>query len=64
LIANIIFLTNHQTAYNINFALVRIGVIEIVSVGDQRPNGGKASEFRYLLPETENVVDEDAGFEL
>jgi hypothetical protein len=57
----------HQTAYNINLALVRFGVIEIVSVGDQRPNGnGKASEFRYLLPQTENAErgEEDAGFEI
>jgi hypothetical protein len=44
---------NHQTAYNINLALVRFGVIEIVRVGDQRSNG-KASEFRYVLPQSEN----------
>ena len=39
----------HQTAYNINLALDRVGVIKIVRVGDARP-GGNASEFRYLLP--------------
>jgi hypothetical protein len=42
----------HQTAWEINRALERLGVIKIVRVGDQRPNGeGKASEFRYLLAE-------------
>jgi hypothetical protein len=40
---------SHQTAYNINLALDRVGVIKIVRVGDARP-GGNASEFRYLLP--------------
>jgi hypothetical protein len=40
---------SHQTAYNINLALDRVGVIKIVRVGDPRP-GGKASEFRYILP--------------
>ena len=39
----------HQTAYNINLALARVGVIKIVRVGDARPRGN-ASEFRYLLP--------------
>ena len=40
----------HQTAYNINLALDRLGVVKIVRVGDRRPNG-KASSFRYLLPQ-------------
>ena len=32
--------------------------------GDQRP-GGKASEFRYLLSQSENGAEEDdAGFEI
>jgi hypothetical protein len=44
---------NHQTAWEINRALERLGVIKIVRVGDPRPNG-RASEFRYLLPQTEN----------
>jgi hypothetical protein len=37
-----------STAANINRALARLGVIEIVRIGDRRPNG-KASRFRYLL---------------
>ena len=39
-------------AATINRALARLEVIEIVRVGDQRRNG-KASQFRYLLPQTE-----------
>jgi len=39
---------SHQTAYNINLALTRLGVIKIVRIGDARPNG-KASTFSYLL---------------
>jgi hypothetical protein len=54
---------NHQTAYNINLTLVRFGVIEIVRVGAQRPKG-KASEFRYLLSQTENGAEDDEGFDL
>jgi hypothetical protein len=53
----------HQSAYNINLALAQLGVIEIVRVGDARPNG-KASRFRYLLSQTEGGEEEDAGFEL
>lgn len=45
---------SHQTAYNINLALAQLGVIKIVSAGDPRPNGGKATEFRYLLSQSEN----------
>jgi hypothetical protein len=37
---------NKDSALSINHALVRLGVIEFVRVGDARP-GGKASEFRY-----------------
>jgi hypothetical protein len=44
---------SHQTAYNINLALARLGVIKIVRAGDSRP-GGKASRFRYLLLQTED----------
>ena len=41
---------NKDSAYNINRALAsRLGVITFMRVGDARP-GGKASEFRYLLP--------------
>jgi hypothetical protein len=39
---------SHQTAHNINLALVELGVIEIARIGDKR-QGGKATEFRYLL---------------
>jgi hypothetical protein len=43
----------HQTAYNINLVLAQSGVIEIVRAGDPHP-GGRASQFRYLLAQTEN----------
>jgi hypothetical protein len=49
---------SHQTAYNINLALEKLGVIEIVCRGDARPNGGNASQFRYLLPNRENATNE------
>jgi len=39
----------HQAADNVNRALAQLDVIEIVRVGDARPNG-KASKYRYLLP--------------
>jgi hypothetical protein len=51
---------SHQTAYNINLVLDRLGVIKIVRVGDPRPNG-KASKFRYLLSQSENGAEEDDG---
>jgi hypothetical protein len=51
---------NHRLACDINRALERLGVITIVRVGDQRPNG-KASEFRYLLPQTEDGAPEAEG---
>ena len=47
----------HQKANKINRALVRLHVIKIVRVGDERPNG-KATEFRYLLPQTESAEEE------
>jgi hypothetical protein len=40
---------NKDSALSINRALERLGVIDFVRVGDAQP-GGKASEFRYLLP--------------
>jgi CHC2 zinc finger len=49
---------SHQTAYNINLVLERLGVIKIVRVGDARPNG-KASKFQYLLSQGENGAEED-----
>ena len=48
----------YQTAYNINLALARFGVVEIVRAGDPRP-GGKASTYWYLLSETESADDDD-----
>jgi len=55
---------SHQQAHNITLALVRLGVVEVVRVGDARPNGGNASEFRYLLSQTENDAEDDEGFDL
>ena len=55
---------SHQAAYNINLVLAQLGVVEIVHRGDARLTGGKASQFRYLLPQTQNVVEEDGGVEL
>jgi hypothetical protein len=49
---------SHQAAYNINLALEQLEVIEIVDRGDARPAKGRASQFRYLLPSTENGADE------
>ena len=40
---------NKDLALSVNRALERLGVIKCERVGDPRP-GGKASEFRYLLP--------------
>jgi CHC2 zinc finger len=51
---------SHQTAYNINLVLERLGVIKIVRVGDARPNG-RASRFQYLLSQGENSAEEDDG---
>ncbi|MGH7983239.1 MAG: hypothetical protein ACREFF_08855 [Candidatus Udaeobacter sp.] len=45
---------SYQAACHINAALERLGVIKTVRVGDQRPNG-KASEFRYLLSQSEKA---------
>jgi len=43
----------HQAAWNINGALAQLGVIKILRAGDPWP-GGKASQFRYLLSQTEH----------
>jgi len=48
---------SYQAVSNINHALERLGVIKVVRVGDQRPNG-KASEFRYLLGDITTFVEE------
>jgi CHC2 zinc finger len=39
-----------QRAHDITRALERLRLLKIVCVGVARPSGGKASEFRYLLP--------------
>jgi hypothetical protein len=56
---------SHQTAYNINLALARLGGIKVVRAGDSRP-GGKASQFRYLLTQsdTEGRGDDEEDEEL
>jgi hypothetical protein len=54
---------SHQAAYNINLALAQLGVIEVVRVGDPRPSGN-ASEFRYLLSQSESGAEEDADIEI
>jgi hypothetical protein len=48
---------SYQAVANINHTLERFGVIELMRVGDQRPNG-KASEFRYLLADADASLDE------
>jgi hypothetical protein len=40
---------NKDSANNITRALAQLGVVSFVRLGDARP-GGKASEFRWLLP--------------
>jgi hypothetical protein len=53
-----------QTAHNITGVLDRAGVIKIVRKGKAgKPglNGGKAAEFRYLLPQNANGADDDDG---
>ena len=55
---------SYQAASHVNGVLVRLGVVEVIRVGDQCPNG-KASEFRYLLSQTECAAEEaNAGFDL
>jgi len=49
---------NYQAVSNINHALDRLGVIKLVRVGDQGPNG-KASQFRYLLADADTRLNED-----
>jgi hypothetical protein len=40
---------NKDSASSINLAFIQLGVVELARVGEARP-GGKASEFRYMLP--------------
>ena len=49
---------SHQAAYNISLALAQLGVVEIVQRGDPRPNGGRAAQFQYLLPQTDDDAHE------
>ena len=42
----------------INNALAQLGIIEVLRPGEQIP-GGLASEFRYLLSETEGADEDD-----
>jgi hypothetical protein len=56
---------SQQQAHKITFALASVGVIEIVNKGKAGLNSGKAAEFRYLLPESENGAEEnDDGVEI
>jgi len=48
-------------AHDITSVLPDFGVIEFVSKGKSGMNSGKAAEFRYLLPESENGAAEDDG---
>jgi hypothetical protein len=50
---------NHQEAHTITAALVRLGVIKIISKGEVGLNGAKAAVFQYLLPETESAEKDD-----
>jgi CHC2 zinc finger len=52
---------SHQKAHQLTYALVELGVIEIVRRGKAVPNSREAAEFRYLLSQRENHADEDDG---
>src|SRR5262249_30724495 len=54
---------NYQAVSDINRTLERLGMIKLVRIGDQRPNG-KASEFRYLLSEGDNGAQADRDGEV
>jgi hypothetical protein len=49
---------SYQAVSDINHTLERLGVIKLIRVGDQRPNG-KASGFRYLLADADTRLGED-----
>ena len=60
---------SHQEAHTITGALVRLGVIKILSKGESGLNRAKAAVFRYLLPQSSQVEscaedEDDAGLEL
>jgi hypothetical protein len=48
----------HQLAYDITLAFDRLGLIKIVDKGNACANGGRATEFRYLLPQNGNGTSE------
>ena len=48
----------HQTTHSITAALVTLGALEIVSKGRPGLNSRRAAEFRYLLPQNDNVEDD------
>jgi CHC2 zinc finger len=48
-----------QEAHTITGALVRYGVIKILSKGEAGLNGAKAAVFQCLLPETESADEDD-----
>jgi hypothetical protein len=54
---------SYQAACDINGALERLRVVKIVRLGDSRPNG-KASEFRYLLSQSEDGAEEHSEIEI
>jgi hypothetical protein len=45
-------------------ALVRLGVIDIISKGKAGLNSGEAAGFRYLLPGAESSSEQDSGLDL
>jgi hypothetical protein len=51
---------SHQAAWNMNDALAQLGVIEVVRAGDPHP-GGRATQYRYLLPQDGNAEKEIAA---
>ena len=56
---------SHQEAYEITGALATLGVIEFVNDGKPGLNSGKAAEFQYLLPQSENgAAQDDCGLDL
>jgi hypothetical protein len=51
----------HQQAYDITAVLERCGVIKIEDKGKAGPNSGKAAEFCYRLPRSEEGANDDDG---
>jgi len=52
---------SQQKAHTITGALVRLGVLKIVSKGKPGLNSRKAAEFRYLWPHESVAEDDDEG---